>query len=211
MTKLLFYENAYMKEAKAKVVKIEGSKVWLDQTIFFAFSGGQASDKGTIEGIEVSDIIKDEDYAHVLVQEPTFNTGDVVELKLDWDNRYKLMRLHSAAHIAYYLLFQKIGSQEIIGSNIRAEKARIDILYNEPISKFLPEIQEHANAAIDKGIEIITKADDKEPEKRWWICGEWKMPCGGTHVKNTKEIRHIRLKRDNIGAGKERIEITLNG
>lgn len=42
-----------------------------------------------------------------------------------------------------------------------------------------------------------------------WVCGEIKMPCGGTHVKSTDEIGKVKLKRKNIGRGKERIEIRV--
>jgi alanyl-tRNA synthetase len=53
MTKKLFWEDPYMTECTAKVTSVEGRKVKLDQTIFFAFCGGQESDKGTIGGINV--------------------------------------------------------------------------------------------------------------------------------------------------------------
>ena len=58
------------------------------------------------------------------------------------------------------------------------------------------------------GLDIPWQHPEK-PDLKWWHCEDWKMPCGGTHVKNTKEVGQIRLKRKNIGAGKERIEIYL--
>ncbi|MFQ6010528.1 MAG: alanyl-tRNA editing protein, partial [Candidatus Aenigmatarchaeota archaeon] len=59
MVEKIFYEDAYAKEAEAKVTKIEGNRVWLDRTIFFAFSGGQESDSGKINNIKLTDVQKE--------------------------------------------------------------------------------------------------------------------------------------------------------
>ena len=199
-----------MKECYAKVAAIEGNKVWLDKTVFFAFSGGQASDKGTINGINVLEAVKqDDEIYYVLEKEPDFKVGDNVKVEIDWNYRHKIMRLHSAAHIVYYFFIEKAGEQKVIGSNISIDKARLDFAYNESISLLLPEIQEKTMEVINKGIYIKTFEDEKDLSKRLWQCGKWLMPCGGTHVKNTKEIGQIKLKRNNIGAGKERIEVSL--
>ena len=207
----LFWQDPYMKECYAKVTAIDGSKVWLDQTIFFAFSGGQASDKGTINSINVLEAVKqsEDEIYYVLEKEPDFKVGDNVKVEIDWEHRFKLMRLHSAAHIVYYFFIEKAGEQKVIGSNISIDKARLDFTYNESISPLLPEIQEKTMEVINQGIDIRTFKDEKDPSRRLWECGKWLMPCGGTHVKNTKEIGQIKLKRKNIGAGKERVEVTL--
>lgn len=206
----LFWKDPYMKECYAKVAAIEGNKVWLDKTVFFAFSGGQASDKGTINGINVLEAVKqDDEIYYVLEKEPDFKVGDNVKVEIDWNYRHKIMRLHSAAHIVYYFFIEKAGEQKVIGSNISIDKARLDFAYNESISLLLPEIQEKTMEVINKGIYIKTFEDEKDLSKRLWQCGKWLMPCGGTHVKNTKEIGQIKLKRNNIGAGKERIEVSL--
>ncbi|MBL7169853.1 MAG: phenylalanine--tRNA ligase subunit beta [Candidatus Aenigmarchaeota archaeon] len=209
-TERLFYQDPYMKETKAKVTEINGKEVVLDKTLFFAFSGGQASDRGTINEIPVVDAKKENHrIVHVLENKPNFKIGDTVQLKLDWERRYKLMKLHTAAHIVYYPFTEKLGRPKIIGSNINPEKARIDFLYDKPISEVIPEIEKESSQTISQGLEIKTELDKKEVEKRWWRCGKWGMPCGGTHVKNTSEIGKIKLKRKNIGAGKERVEIYL--
>jgi len=207
----LFWKDPYMKECYAKVTAIEGNKVWLDQTIFFAFSGGQASDKGAINNINVLEAVKqnEDEIYYVLEKEPNFAVGDNVKVDIEWDYRYKIMKLHSAAHIVYYFFIEKAGKQKVIGSNISIDKARLDFAYNESVSSLLPEIEEKTMEAIKQGIDIRTFEDEKDPSRRLWQCGKWLMPCGGTHVKNTKEIGQIKLKRKNIGAGKERIEIIL--
>ncbi|MDI3473739.1 MAG: hypothetical protein PWR30_62 [Candidatus Woesearchaeota archaeon] len=213
-TEKLFIENPYLKEADAEVIRIEGNNVWLDKTIFYAFSGGQASDSGSINNIALTDVQKDgESIVHILSGAPDFKEGDIVHLKLDWDKRYSLMKLHSAAHIVYFLFKEKTGITELIGSNISVDKARLDYSYSQSIKPFLEDIERKANSLIQEGIEIRMYPDEKNPKKRWWQLDsleEWKMPCGGTHVKNTKEIGNIMLKRKNIGSGKERIEILLS-
>lgn len=210
MLKKLFWQDPYLKECNAIVTAIEDNKVWLDQTVFFAFSGGQASDKGTINGINVLEAVKqDDEIYYILEKEPDFKVGDNVKVEIDWDYRYKIMKLHSAAHIVYYFFIEKAGEQKVIGSNINIDKARLDFAYDESISPLLLEIQEKTMEVINQGIDIKAFEDEKNPSRRLWECGKWLMPCGGTHVKNTKEIGQIKLKRNNIGAGKERIEVTL--
>ena len=216
MTKKLFWEQPLLTECIAKVTGIEGNKVKLDQTIFFAFSGGQSSDEGTINGIKVINALKIGDKENIidveyeLGRQPPFKIGDKVEVKINREIRERLSKLHSAAHIAYYFILDKLGKLDIIGSNINPEKARIDLLYDQPLNKLLPEIEEKINKFILEGHQIETKSDGNNPDLRWWSCGDWKMPCGGTHVGHTNTIGSISLKRKNIGKGKERVEITLN-
>lgn len=210
MTKKLFYEDPYKSECEATVVSMMGPEVTLDQTVFFAFSGGQASDSGSINDIPVKEAtVSGDDIVYILDGMPSFKEGGKVTVKIDADKRKRLVRLHSAAHVVYFLFSEKTGINKLIGSNIDAEKARLDFESPEPISDFLPEIEKKANELFSQDKEIKTYPDESEPKKRWWECGEWKCPCGGTHARSTKEIGKIQLKRKNIGAGKERIEITL--
>lgn len=213
--KKIFWQDPYITECTATVTAITGSKVRLDASIFFAFSGGQASDEGTIAGIKVVNAAKQGDREDIIGIEyelesaPQFKVGDQVDVKIDGQRRMRLMRLHSAAHIVYYFVTASLGAIKIIGSNIAPDKARFDFLNKATISEMLPMIEEQVNNFLAEGHDILTVPDEKKPDMRWWSCYEWKMPCGGTHVKNTKEIGKIALKRKNIGAGKERVEITL--
>ncbi|MFC1753400.1 alanyl-tRNA editing protein [Thermoproteota archaeon] len=210
--KKLFWQDPYIKECEATVTSKMGPEIQLDQTIFFAFSGGQASDQGTINGIKVIDAMKsDDNITYILESVPDFNEGDKVKVVIDWENRFKLMRLHSAAHIVFHMFEDKTGLKNLIGSNITPDKARLDYATDNPISELLPEIESKTNEITSKDAEIKTYDDDSEPGKRWWeIEGlGLKDACGGTHVRNTNEIGLIKLKRKNIGAGKERIEISL--
>lgn len=214
-TQKLFWQDPYLTECAATVTTINGNKIKLNQTIFFAFSGGQESDEGTIGGIKVLEAVKQGDkeniidIEYVLEQEPNFNIGDEVEVKINPERRQKLMKLHSATHLVYYFFIAKVGKQKIIGSNIAPEKARIDVEFEKPIQELLPEIEAATNIFLAENHSIIRKSDEKSPDLWWWQCGEWKMPCGGTHPHHTGEIGKLHLKRKNLGKGKERIEIFL--
>lgn len=215
MTQKLFWKDAYQTACDAKVTFIDGKKVKLDQTVFYAFSGGQESDEGTIGGIRVLTATKQGDKESIididyeLEQEPTFHLGDTVQVMINEQKRAKLRKLHCAAHIVYYFTIQKLGPLKVIGSNVSQEKARMDFLYDKPLQEVLPALEQEINTFLQQGHEVHRKQDEKNPDLWWWSCDQWKMPCGGTHVKNTKEIGKIKLKRKNIGAGKERVEILL--
>lgn len=217
MTKKLFWEDPYLTECTARVTEIADNKVKLDQTIFFAFSGGQASDEGTIGGINVTEAVKQGDKENIidieyaLEREPAFKVGDIITIKINPERRRKLRNLHSAAHILYYLSEEFVGKVKIVGSNIAPEKARMDFLYEKTLNDVLPQLETRMNKFISGGHQIVMRNDVEKPDLRWWTCGEWKMHCGGTHVKSVGEIGTVALKRVNIGKGKERIEIRLRG
>lgn len=210
-TKRLFYDDPYLKECRARVRKVDGNKVWLDQTLFFAFSGGQESDSGKVNGISLQSVEWDAqgDLVHIFSQPVPFKVGEEAHLELDWEKRWKLMRLHSAAHVVIELFERAHGKQECIGSNISSSKARYDIVWPENIKPLLSNLEAESNAFIASSKPIQAFFDEKEKGLRWWVCEDMKMNCSGTHVRNTSEIGRIALKRSNIGKGKERIEIVL--
>jgi len=149
------------------------------------------------------------DIEYELEQPPNFKVGDQVEVKIDAERRGKIRRLHSAAHVLHYVVEAKLGSLTTIGSNITVDKARMDWTCESPMTKLIPEFEAQINNYIQENKEVIMEPDDSKPDLKWWTCGDWKMPCGGTHVKALGEIGQVKLKRKNIGKGKERIEITL--
>src|SRR3989344_2817792 len=210
----LFWTDPYLTECKAKVISINERKVKLDQTIFFAFSGGQESDEGTINGIQVISAVKQGDKESIidieyeLKEDPNFKVNDEIEVKINAEKRRKIRNLHSAAHLVHYIVTEKLGELTTIGSNVTSEKSRLDYLYDKPLNDIIPEMELNLNKFIEENHKIIRENDKEKPDLRWWICENWKMPCGGTHPGTTKEIGKIQLKRKNIGSGKERIEIT---
>lgn len=210
-TEKVFWENPYLTELKARVTGVNGNDITVDQTIFYAFSGGQESDEGTIGGKKVLQAKKDgKNIVYTLEGGGNLNVGDEVAMSVDWERRYNLMKLHFAAEIVLELMYKKFPGIEKIGAHIADDKARIDFEYEGKINDVLSGVEGSANEIIGSNEQIKSDFSDKENEKRYWeISGFANVPCGGTHLKTTGEIGKIELKRKNIGKGKERIEIYL--
>ena len=204
-----FWADFYVGEFDAKVVKIEGDEVVLDKTCFYGESGGQAGDIGTLNKIKVINTLNNKkEIIHVLAKKPSFKTGDSVHGKIDWEKRINTMRLHSASHITEHFLFKEFGELKRIGSAVNDVKDRSDFLSDESLGgDKLKKVEDASNKFIagKKDIKIIV--DDAG--YRLWKCEDIEDGCGGTHVNNTKEIGKIKLKRVNLGKGKERIETYL--
>jgi Ser-tRNA(Ala) deacylase AlaX len=212
MTEKAFWSDPYRTSHEAVVASVNGTDITLDSTIFFAFSGGQESDQGTIQGIPVISARKDGlDIVYTLPQEHSLAVGQKVVIEIDWARRYRLMRLHFAAELVLELFYKELEGVEKVGAHIAQNKARIDFAWPQSISPLLPKFTEDANRIIGSDLEIRTGFDDEANERRYWeIEGVSRVSCGGTHVRRTGEIGPISLKRDNIGKGKERVEIYLN-
>lgn len=209
--KKIFWENPYLTELKAKVTSVNNDVITLDQTIAFAFSGGQQSDSGTIGGYQIIEAKKKgKEIFYTIEQNHNLISNQDVMVTIDWEKRYRLMKLHFAAEIILELVYQNFNHPEKIGANITVDKARVDFFWNGRISEIFPELLNKANNIINSNSHIISDFDDEENEKRYWyIEGFAKVPCGGTHLKKTGEIGSISLKRNNLGSGKERIEIYI--
>lgn len=210
-TEKLYDNDPYQTEFHAKVVGIDGNGVELDRTAFYPEGGGQVGDTGKIEGIKVVDTQKDGDaIIHVLESSPTFSVGDEVEGAIDWERRYRTMRLHSAAHIMEHFLWERLGEIERLGSRVDESKDRADYAYEGRLpSEELKWVEEDTNRFLAEGHEITILSDPERPGIRIWSCGPIEMPCGGTHVRNTGEIGAIKLRRKNPGRGVERVETSL--
>jgi Ser-tRNA(Ala) deacylase AlaX len=212
MTEKMFWKDPYLTEIDTLITGVKGADVTVEQTIFFAFSGGQESDDGIIGNSRVLEArVEGREIVYTLENGHGLKPGDRVRMKIDWERRYKLMRLHFAAEIVLELVTQKLGSIKKVGAHIAQDKARIDFEWHENISKVFPVIQKEALEMIEANQEIMSAYSDEEQEKRYWeIRGFARVPCGGTHLKKTGEIGKIELKRKNPGKGKERIEIYVS-
>jgi alanyl-tRNA synthetase len=211
MTSKVFWEDPYCTRLQTEIASVNGAEVELTATIFFAFSGGQESDQGTIAGFPVESARKEGTrILYSLPSEHGLHCGQAVEVAIDWKRRYQLMRLHFAAELVLELFYKELDGLVKVGAHIAQDKARIDFAWPESISPLLPQFAEQANRIIALNLEIQTGFDDVLNERRYWaIDGFSRVPCGGTHVRSTGEIGPIRLKRNNIGKGKERVEIFL--
>jgi Ser-tRNA(Ala) deacylase AlaX len=209
--KKLFWEDPYLSKTTAIVTEVDGRNVTLNETIIYAFSGGQQSDSGKIGHYEVIEAKKDGlDIIYTLPENHDLQKGQEVVIEIDWEKRYRIMKLHFAAEIILELMYQNYHNPEKIGANITSDKARIDFYWDGKISETFPLLETKAKELIEADLEIFSEFDDPKNQRRYWeIKGFGKVSCGGTHIKRTGEIKGIKLKRNNIGGGKERIEIYL--
>ncbi|MCF8482305.1 MAG: alanyl-tRNA editing protein [Rhodospirillum sp.] len=207
----LFWTDPYRTHLESRVASVHGQDVTLEATIFFAESGGQESDKGTIGGIPVTRAqILGPEIVYTLAESPPFRVGDSVTTVLDWPRRQALMRLHFAAEIVLELYYKAFPGLEKIGAHIAETKARIDFLFEGTIAPTFPEILARFDALVDADPPIASTFSDEAALRRCWsIAGFAQVPCGGTHLRRAGEVGRIHLKRKNIGGGKERVEITL--
>ncbi len=211
VTNKLFWEDPYQTHLTTTVSEVAGDLVMLESTIFFAQSGGQESDAGTIAGLPVLTARKEGlEISYQLPPDHRLQVGQLVEVEIDWLRRYCLMRLHFAAEIVLELVCRKFPGIEKIGAYIGSEKARIDFVAQERFNTHIPELESNANGLIQRDLTIVSEFSDEGGERRYWqIDGFSKVPCGGTHIRSTGEVGEIRLKRRNPGKGKERIEVRL--
>ena len=211
MTQKVFWSDPYLTKLSTTVATVSGTDITLSETIFFAFSGGQESDIGSIDGEAVLIAQKQGlEIVYTLAESHGLVAGQSVLVEIDWARRYQLMRLHFAAELVLELFYKNLEGVNKVGAHIAQDKARIDFAWPESISPLLPMIESAANSIIAANMEIITAFDDEPNERRYWeISGFSRVPCGGTHVKRTGEIGPIKLKRNNKGRGNERVEIYL--
>ncbi|PFH04626.1 Ser-tRNA(Ala) deacylase AlaX [Collimonas sp. PA-H2] len=212
MTQRIFWQDPYLTELKTAVAAVRGDQVYLQSTIFFAFSGGQESDAGTLGGYPVLTAAKDGlDIVYTLPPGHALKAGDPVELRIDWERRYRLMRLHFAAEMILQLVYKHCPGIERIGAHISQDKARIDFARDDSIAVLFPLLEQEAAALVAAGKPIETDFTDEQSQRRYWqVQGFARMGCGGTHPRSTAEIGAFTLKRKRLGKGKERIEITLS-
>jgi Ser-tRNA(Ala) deacylase AlaX len=208
----VFWEDPYCCELPARVTGVAGARVTLDQTIAYAFAGGQQSDWGAIGGREILEARKEGlEIYYTLPEGHGLQPGDAVLVTIDWAKRYRLMRLHFAAELVLELVYQGYGHPEKIGADITVNKARVDFYWKGSISQIFPELHARFKELVDADLDIVSAFSDEAAERRTWhIDGFATVACGGTHLKKTGEIGAVTFKRNNIGRDKERIEIYLD-
>ncbi len=203
-----YYQDPYLKEFDTTVKNVDNQNIQLEDTIFYPTGGGQPHDKGSINNHPVKDVFeKNGTILHVV--ENSFTPGDSVHCVLDWDYRHTIMRMHSALHLLYCVAEDILGISATAGSNVDAHKSRLDLVYDNVVDQ---KTRERLNQEFSRVV------DEDRPIEIWWdkdkrfvkIEGYPALPCGGLHIKTTKEIGHLKkLKRKNVGKGKERLEVFL--
>ena len=188
--------------------------VVLDRSCFYPKGGGQVGDTGAISGVRVKDTLREGmEIRHIIEGDIEFKTGQVVHGVIDWDRRYRIMRLHSASHLVFYSMKEVFGNRCVPASSGQVDdvKDRSDYLFDIPLDKEkLADVESRVNGLITDGLPINHGLESDGERLLWRVSIFPGMECGGTHVMNTAEIGRIIIKRGSKpGKGRERIELTL--
>ncbi|HXR95495.1 MAG TPA: alanyl-tRNA editing protein [Rhizomicrobium sp.] len=233
-TELLFRDDAYVRESAATVMVAEGGRVQLDRTIFYPQGGGQPGDRGsfiTEDGrvFRVTDTRKGvgaDGVIHLVEGDAAgLVAGTMLTAMIDWDYRYRLMRLHTCLH-----LLCAVVPGAVTGGQISDGKARLDFdvdaasLDKDEITATLNRLIEAGHAVTPRWIsdeemadrpELVRTMSVKPPTgfgrvRLLDIAGVDLQPCGGTHVKNTAEIGKVLVtKIENKGRQNRRVNISF--
>ena len=211
MTEKVYYNDQYLKELDAKVVKVLPNKVLLDRTIFFPQTNTEPGDFGKISNYKISGLKKEnDDIWHIFQKSVEIKENDIVKLEIDWNKRYKAMRLHSTLHMVASI-FDSLFSERAVAGAVKADLTNAYIVFKHQLSdEKLPMVIKEAQKIIENGVEIITMWDDKREGFRWCQIGDYSpIPCGGLHVKNTKEIQQIKSFKQELDGQREKIIIEI--
>ncbi len=209
----LYKNDRYLKQHEAKIIDIDGMNLILNETIFFPTGGGQACDRGSINGYEVVSVYEKGDFIyHEMKDVSMFETGDTVELQIDWEYRFENMQRHCGEHILSGKIFQ-VCSGVNKGFHMGEDYMTIDIdipeiswetcmqaelLANEVIWKNEDIIYHHFDTKeeaenfplrkalnIERDITIVSVGDLNNPSDS--------VACCGTHPEKAGEVGIIKI------------------
>ena len=232
MTEDLFRHDSYLRECDAVVTAIDDDAIVIDRTVFYPQGGGQPGDTGTIRWTGGSATIIDTRYGdggairHIVAESAEKpKIGDEVQAELDWDRRYRHMRMHTALH-----LLGSVLHYGVTGGSISADKSRLDFdmqdaVDKEEVSKALTALVDGNHAVSCRWIsdeelaaqpELVRTLSVQPPKgagkvRLLEIEGVDLQPCGGTHLNSTGEVGQVRIgKVENKGKHNRRFNIHLD-
>lgn len=222
-TEALFRDDAYLKTAEAKIVGVtDAGGLLLDRTVFYATSGGQPGDTGTLTRADGTAIAitgtvtgesKDE-IVHLAAEgAPRPEVGEAVRLAIDWERRLKLMRMHTACH-----LLTVVCPYPITGAAVGEEDSRVDFdlpdagVTKEDVTARLMELVRGDHSVSYRWISddelaanpgLVKSKNVRPPTGTGRIRlvligrdgGVDSQPCGGTHVASTAEVGEIHIAK----------------
>jgi misacylated tRNA(Ala) deacylase len=217
MAELLYQTDSYVKEFTARVTGVDAEQggVLLDRTAFYPGGGGQPNDVGTLivdgKSYTVSKVAKGN--LHIIEGDELPTAGTEVRGVVDWERRYKLMRTHTALHILCGVVWRDYGAS-VTGGNMEPLNGRLDFeferLQKELVSEIEAKINAEVQAARDVRVAILPREQAFQipdlirtkinllpegiPEVRTIeLVGLDLQADGGTHVANTREVRHLHI------------------
>ncbi len=231
MTEELFREDSYRRECEAVVTFVDGNVLRTDRTVFYPLGGGQPGDTGTVSWDNEQRAIVDTRYvdgeiAHILDEAAAAPpVGTAVRLAIDWDRRYRHMRMHTAMHLLGAVL--RYG---VTGGNISADKSRLDFDMEDAVDKETVATElsrlvagDHAVSCrwiseeeLDANPDLVRTMSVQPPRGKGAIrlleiAGVDLQPCGGTHVRSTGEVGAVRIgKVEKKGRRNRRVNLHLD-
>jgi len=229
-TELLYLRDAYAEQFDATVVAVEGDRVALDETGFYVTGGGQPHDTGTLGQARVVEVAKDGAVAWHALEGPMPAVGDRLHGVIDWPRRHALMRTHTALHILCGVIWNEYA-KAVTGGNMEPLAARMDFEFDPLPEGFAATIERRVNEEVrrdrpvvvsflspDEVLEdedLIRTKTNRVPEhvrevRVVDIVGLDKQADGGTHVRSTAEVGHVRVvKTESKGKGNKRVRIVV--
>jgi len=226
LTKRLYYQDSYLKEFKAKVlkkIKIDNQPaVVLDETAFYPTSGGQPYDKGVIQDVPVVEVVEEgEEIIHILKEELKEKINFEVVGKIDWKRRFDHMQQHLGQHILSGALM-KLWSAETVSFHLGEEVCTLDIAKENLIEEEAKIAEECANEIIFNNSPVkcyfvegkeelkrlnVRKVPEKTGKIRIIEVENFDLSaCGGTHCRATGEVRLIKITKWEKRGEKIRLE-----
>jgi misacylated tRNA(Ala) deacylase len=235
-TDCLFREDAYLKDCEATVVAVNPDLgVVLDRTVFYAASGGQPADRGTLAGgagepVAVANVVFTDPGKTLIAHVPApgalpLAVGDTVQAAIDWPLRHARMRMHTALH-----LLSAVLPYPVTGGSIGEAESRLDFdipeagLDKDAITARLAEMIAADAAVTSRWItdeelaanpSLVKTMSVKPPigtgrVRLIEIAGFDLQPCGGTHVRSTGEIGAVRVAQiEKKGKQNRRVRLAL--
>ncbi len=221
MTILLYQTDSYLQTFNATIVSVdeENRGLILDRTIFYPGGGGQPPDTGTLTTNGNKYIVKrakkiGDKLLHLIEGDsPLPKVGATISGAIDWDQRYQLMRTHTAMHILCGVIFRDYGAS-VTGGSMEPLKGRMDFEFETMHKELVAQIEKSINLEVSKTRPVEVKILPREqafqipdlirtkvnllPEgiqevRVVEIVGLDLQADGGTHVKNTSEVGGIRV------------------
>jgi misacylated tRNA(Ala) deacylase len=234
MTEKAFYQDSYQKTHTSEVVEVLEDGVLLASTIFYPLGGGQPGDQGsmTIGGQDYA--VTDTRYAddrHNIVHFldagdlSAIRVGDAVDMRIDWERRHRLMRMHTSMHLVCSLISAQATGGSVGETSSRldfdlqgevVDKERLTADLNALVAKALPvTVGAITDAELDQNPDLVRTMSVQPPRghgtvRTITIENTDYQPCGGTHVRNTAEIGELLVTSlKNKGKQNKRINIAL--
>jgi misacylated tRNA(Ala) deacylase len=216
-TQLLFQTDSYLRTFEAKVIAASGVEVALDVTAFYAGGGGQPCDTGTLSAGSVAwpvlKVRREGRFVWHELQGELPAVGTTVRGELNWEQRYALMRTHTALHILCGVVWRDYGAK-VTGGNMELLKGRMDFEFETTRGELVREIEERVNAEVAAArairVSFLPRAEaDQHPDlirtkinllppgitlvRVVEIEGLDTQADGGTHLANTREVGRVRV------------------